>query len=43
VWRTGWCGSPVTIPLVLQQALRYIVSVNLLTATLWVLAQRPRM
>ena len=33
VWRTGSCGSPVTMPVVAVRALRYILSVNLLTTT----------
>ncbi len=31
VWRTGSWGSPVTMPVVTDRALRYIFSVNLLT------------
>ncbi len=33
VWRTGSCGSPVTMPVLALRALRYIFSVNRLTTT----------
>ena len=42
VCRTGWSGSPVTMPLKLHRALKYIVSVNWLTAIPLAPARRAR-
>ncbi|COW64172.1 Uncharacterised protein [Mycobacterium tuberculosis] len=42
VWRTGMCGSPVTMPVVAVRALWNIFSVNLLKATSSVPVLSPR-
>ena len=43
VWRTGSCGSPVTMPVVAVRALWNILSVNLLTKPSSVPAVSPRL